>query len=539
MDDLHHAVKSGEVRPADQLFDAGTGLWAPAWKVPVYRFIVEELELDDELPDGLLEEMEVADADLGTGAGAVEGDGGPADPRPLDEPESAAQDSESAYDPFDLSFELVDTDPLGREESLPLDAPRSKEDRGFKRDEGPPPEGTEADEEKDAGLDRGLRAGSPEDAGAAESDDFGLQLGSGFSEKWGEEWGDVGEARAGSSTPEKGRSPPAEPRRDQDPAENRDTRASSPAERGSSPAEEDRRAHGDGAPRAADHEDEPARWTPDSPEDLEGAGQGRPRGPERPRLLLPLLLLLLVGAGLVGVGWFVLSPSGDGTEPSTWAEELAVVARPELSPPPDDLQDWLPPALDGIERRFQAVTDSLRADLTLADAPPRDWLSGFYLANAGQLPSVPEFWERYAEFLDAMEARDRSTYMEGVREGLDEAAIEPDARDRLLAYMQERYASLAAYRAHRYESLSLAASAAVELHQVLARHEDVISHAPVEGSGVSADPILEARIPPGAVQAEVERSLDRVFRALDRSRGGGVPSGDGLRSELFLRFGEG
>ena len=513
MDDLHRAVKSGEVRPADQLFDAGTGFWAPAWKVPVYRFIVEELELDDELPPGLREEMEAEETDL------------PPTPGPVVDDDEAL-DSEPADDPFDLSFELLETDPLAPDEVPPRELPGEMEERGFKRDEGAPPSDAK-NEGATPGGDQGLQAGSPEDS---DPDEFRLQLGSGFSDTWGDEWGDVGEA---SAPPSKSKGPGSSAAK----SERGGGRVQDGGAGRSTPGEEAGPTAGEGPPGAVEPEDEPARWTPDSPEDLDRTGRGAPRGPRRSRGMLPLLLLL--GAGIVGVGWFAFSSSGNGIGSQTQAEAPPVVPRPDLPPPPDGLEEWLPPALSGIAARFEVVTDSLRSDLVLGEAPPRIWLSGFYLANAGQLPSVSEFWERYGEFLELLEARDRGIYMEGVEQGLEGEDIGPEDRDRMLSYMEERYATQASYRAHRYESLSQAADAAVELHRVLARHEGVIDHAPVEGSGVSIDPILEAEIPPGTVQREVERSLDRVFVALDRSRGGGVPSADGLRTDLFLRFGEG
>jgi hypothetical protein len=517
MDDLQRAVKSGNVRPGDQLFDAGTGLWAPAWKVPVYRFIVEELELDDELPPGLKEEMEAEGTDPPPTTGPV-----------VDQDEVLASGgSGSEDDPFDLSFELVDTDALTPEEAPPREPPGEIEERGFKRDEGAAAADAKEDEDAIRGDDRGIQAGSPEES---DPDEFRLQLGSGFNDSWGEEWGDVGEAPAPSSKSQDTGSRSAKAKGDLGRVQDADTGWSTPGEEGGS-------ATGKGPPGVAEPEDEPARWTPDSPEDLSRTGRGAPRGPGRTRGMLPLLLLIAVG--VVGVGWFAFYSSGNGTGSPTQAEAPPVVPRPDVPPPPDGLQEQLPPALSGIAARFEAVTDSLRTELVLGDAPPRIWLSGFYLANAGQLPSVSQFWERYGEFLELLEARDRAIYMEGVEQGLQDEDMGPEDRDRMLAYMEERYTILASYRAHRYESLSQAADAAVQLHQVLARHEGVINHAPVEGSGVSTDPILEADIPGGSVQREVERSLDRVFLALDRSRGGGVPSADGLRTDLFLRFGEG
>jgi hypothetical protein len=196
--------------------------------------------------------------------------------------------------------------------------------------------------------------------------------------------------------------------------------------------------------------------------------------------------------------------------------------------------------LEDIGRSFATVSDSIRVARGLALAPPREWLTGFYLANASRFPGVSDFWDEYRSFLMIMAPMDRAIYFDGVSEGIDSAGpLSGTERDALESYFLERYAVLSDHRNERYGYLAETARGAVALHQLLERHEAEIAYAPALGSGVSADPILEAVIPEGPIRREVDAALDRIFRALDQSRGGGAPSADGLRTELFMAFGRG
>lgn len=461
VEELEARIRAGDVHPDDDLFDAGTGKWAPAREVAIFRFIVEEMELEGDLPPALRELAEASN----------EGDA------------DRAQESGEAgvEDPLDFKLDLAD----GTWE--------------------PPDREAEASESRKESLDA---------EESEELDDFGFQPGSSAVEDWAESKED----EEPTSPPEEDRSEPSE-------------------ERWFTPHEEggmilpDPAADVDG-PLDGDTE----VWSP------EGDGEatddpGAP--PPKPFQVSRGILAFVVVAAVLG-GWLLLRdpmPSDLEIEPSAATE---APERPAAAPFPEGLESSAEQVLLGVQETLWAVTDSLRAEMELAEAPPRIWLSGMYLANAGDFDEVPQFWSRYGEFLELLGPRDRHIYLGAVQSALEAMVeLEEDEEQTLTGYFRARYERQAEFREHRYASLVDAAESAVGLHEVLVRHQSQIAYSPaVGGTQVSADPILEAVIPDGPVRRDVERAMDRVFRALDRSRGGGVPSADGLRTDLFLRFGD-
>lgn len=486
VEDLHDEVAAGRVGAADEIFDSSTGAWSPAGKIPVFQFIVEELEAEGRLPErletALPEPAQTGLPDGGREPGNPTGQG----------------------DPLDLSLDLVEPEPLPS----------------------PPPQEPEPPLTLQQKLDRVVGA---DDGGVY--DEFEIRPGSALDDDW--------EALSRVETPT-GRSSqsglgldtiaPKGPRfRDQVATE---TRATPPRE----PPEDAMGGSGEA------RDDEAIPWQPDDPSGSPMVHSGRkpsafrPTGGGRGPLVAAAVV---VGLLLVGGGWFLFSGGGEEEPgPAVAASPVVMPTLPTTSPPPPPgATDEVEAGLQGVAERFEAAVDSLRGELDLGPAPPREWLAGAYLADARAFPEIRAFWEGYGELLSRLRPMDRSLYLEGVRAGLQEVGRGDDPS--LLEYFEDRYDGIHRHREARHESLSAVTRAALDLHEVLVRHRSEISFSPAVGRGVSADPILEAIIPDGPVRHEVEASLDQVFRALDRSRGGGIPSMDGLRSELFQRFGEG
>lgn len=283
-------------------------------------------------------------------------------------------------------------------------------------------------------------------------------------------------------------------------------------------------------------EDSAELWEPEGPDTTPPPPPPVRRRMEiRPRIVVPFLL---VAAGIAL--WIVLMPSGDddlSLEPIS--ANPGALELPPAPPYPPGLADAGEEVLAGISAAFLTEGDALRSELALPEGPPQEWLSGYYLANAGEFPGVSRFWEGYVEFVDRLRARDVQVYMDGVSDALEELELSPDEAATLEAYFRERFQVRREYRQQRYDLLIQAAGAAVQLHDLLERHQNVIRHSPATGGGLSADPIFEAAIPEGPVRRGVDIALDRIFASLDRSRGGGAPSTDGLRTELFRNFGDG
>ncbi|TVR62943.1 MAG: hypothetical protein EA422_10245 [Gemmatimonadales bacterium] len=524
MEDLHDEVAAGRIGVEDEVFDSSTGAWSPAGKIPVFQFIVEELEAEGRLPERLK---------------APETPETPETPEVPVRPDPArssgeAQSARRDRDPFDLSLDLVDSGPPvpGPDEGESGGGPSADEPAAVRPARDASREGNDARDGD--GTEAPLKVQvKPEDLlRPADEDDFNIQPGSALDEDW------QALSRVDSSVRDRGREAGL------------DRTESKGDRRFREPEEEARHSlrGSDPSDRADPGDDEAVPWQPDTGDQSTEASPKAGETPSPRRISAPLakrgsggLLAAVVGGVLllVGGGWFLLT-GGQGNEPDRTVLEAPVPAPappPSAPPPPAGAEDRVPAGLQGVEDRFRMVMDSLRAELDLAPAPPREWLSGAYLADAAAFPQVRGFWEGYQEFLRRMQPLDGKTYLEGVEMGLE--AEDNGGNPPVSAYFQERYSGLRSYRMARYESLAAVTRAALNLHDVLARHRAEISFSPAVGRGVSADPILEAVIPDGPVRREVEAALDQVFRALDRSRGGGVPTMDGLRSELFERFGEG
>lgn len=263
------------------------------------------------------------------------------------------------------------------------------------------------------------------------------------------------------------------------------------------------------------------------------------------------LLLLAAVAGVAA--WSVLQPvdsdAGAGSPGAAAPTATGPGAEGRELPDPATAGE-LPPGLEEEATRLWAALpaevarriNALRVESDLPEAPPREWLGGFYLANAGQFPGVVEFWEGYRDYVRRVAEEDADLILEATREVLErefggEETLAAGARERLEAFVLERQGRSGAVRQDRYTHLERTAVASLALHDFLVENGEAITYTPALGRGVSADPVLEAVTDSPEVQRQLERHLDRVFEALDRTRGGGPPSLAGLRAELFGSLG--
>jgi len=265
-----------------------------------------------------------------------------------------------------------------------------------------------------------------------------------------------------------------------------------------------------------------------------------------------------VVAGMIAVAILVVGGAAIFTSARSPGGSTAADPFPAPAPGPSDpdpslaMEGVTPPAgLEGaaallwrdLPAQVSGLVDSLRVDAGLPDAPPRDWLGGYYLANAGEFPEVVEFWESYRSFVGRLADQDADLARTAARRAMEAGTrAEFDGlagadRQRLVVYVAERHEAMRPARTDRFLHLQRTAEAALGLHDFLVENGAAITHSPALGQGVSADPVLEAVTETPAVRREMERHLDRIFEALDRTRGGGQPSLAGLRSELFGSLG--
>jgi len=263
----------------------------------------------------------------------------------------------------------------------------------------------------------------------------------------------------------------------------------------------------------------------------------------RRRVLFRVLILIAsvtVGALLVldrteepatldSLGW----GGGRGTPPPTQPQ----LSAPAAAPVPEGLEVPVSEALGAFERVIQGLVDSLSTEYGLAGAPPPPWLGGRYLSSAGAYPEVRSFWEGYRRMVDDLRLLDRAVFEGVLRDAIARVSDREEDALRIERHLEARYAAMQGRRENRYRQLVAAAERAIDLHEFLVASEASLRFTPALGSTVPLDPVLEVGTDSPEVLQSLNTHLDELFRALDRSRGGGALSQGGLRSELFLGFG--
>jgi len=543
VEDLADRILAGEVGVETPLFDAGTGQWNPAGTVSVFQFVVEELRAE-----GRLESKGFP----ASGTEADPAEGGPGEPAedPVGSPPVGLP---MTPDPFELHLPLRSNIP-GSEES-PEDGNAGVAEESASD---PPPEWTEdlLPGELLSGLNEGLDlVGEVEEESGGDDPTDPEVLGL---ETEGITWGlplpartpdlvqpdsESGEDLAFSDTTPGGAEEDAPP--------------PFPLERDRS----SRRPHHPRRERPDREADEDASdsWGSSSPtldagrHPTETSGDDPPKAAPRPEAVRPVRSQrdrrVLVAFGVTGILLLLLASvillfSDEGSAPMDTSPGSAVEeAEEELTglmavvPPPPGLEPFTDQLIRGLSSELGRWTDSLRMEAGLASGPPSGWLGGFYLSHAGNFPEVPEFWQQYRDFLGDLRDLDREGYREAVLRVVEQGGLPQVEPGEVSRYFEERYAVLGPLRDDRYAQLIRVSEVAEELHHFLAEAQDQIAHAPAVGQGISPDPILEAVPLDEETRSRLDQFLDSLFQALDRSRGGGAPSFEGLRDELYSRFG--
>ena len=247
--------------------------------------------------------------------------------------------------------------------------------------------------------------------------------------------------------------------------------------------------------------------------------------------------LLAGGVLLLGLGLVLGFPDQQDQDARGGSETGSAGAEPELPEVPQGLADAVERSAERIGQRYQAAADSARSEGGLPGFPPEPWLSGYYLANAVEFPEVVEFWSSYQDFVDELRALEPALFQDVLPHALDASGAAPEQVPMLETYLQARYAATVRARQEAYDHLVSVSSTALDLHTFLVESSDALQFTPALGGGsVARDPVLEVGTEDPEVRGELDRRLDELFQALDRSRAGGTPSPAGLQDELFEGF---
>jgi hypothetical protein len=210
----------------------------------------------------------------------------------------------------------------------------------------------------------------------------------------------------------------------------------------------------------------------------------------------------------VGLGGYVAWPVISATLAARGEPEEPPVTVPEI---PEALQ---PRMRSLAESTFAAIYADMRRDWLTSNpvqAPPREWLSGIYLANASDFEEVEAFWDGMADYLTAVRTVDLATFdaayaaqaaVQGVT-GNDEVVMRERA--------DSGFVAAAGARLRTYATVQNLIEAAVRLHRFLVANEAQIEYVPA--STVTTDPVLEADAP-AEIRSAMEDLIDEVTRAL-------------------------
>jgi hypothetical protein len=133
--------------------------------------------------------------------------------------------------------------------------------------------------------------------------------------------------------------------------------------------------------------------------------------------------------------------------------------------------------------------DGLRARLGLFE-PPASWMSGEYLGDPGAHPDVVDYWERYAAFVDSLEAVEEDLFRSGFVARMESEGVEGPLQAIRLTRALEEFRVDRPRRDSRYQAMRELAAQALGLHGYLLERNEAIEYTPAE-LGLADDAVLE------------------------------------------------
>lgn len=177
--------------------------------------------------------------------------------------------------------------------------------------------------------------------------------------------------------------------------------------------------------------------------------------------------------------------------------------------------------------RFERAVYRLGEEVGLGAAPD-SWLEGRYLANPGEYPDVARYWSAVRSFVEEIRRQDADLYREAYLEAAEGLGVGGPVRSLRMATALEDFTVESPRREEHYERVWELARASLALHELLIELQGRVTHEPIRGGRLSADPVLEAAGTDPEAQSLLEVALDRVLKELPGSPG--LPSRD--RSHL-------
>ncbi len=245
----------------------------------------------------------------------------------------------------------------------------------------------------------------------------------------------------------------------------------------------------------------------------------------------PLIGIVLLLA--VAVGGYVAWPVVSARLATSVDEEDPEVVLPPLS------EDLAPVMRSASAAALAAAFEEIRSEWTESDpaqAPPRDWLAGVYLASAGDYGLVEEFWDGMADFVERVRDIDLATFDAAMAAELRARGIAGAEADAIRARADSGFVAAADQRAEVYARFDRLIDAALDLHHFLVANQDDIEYAPA--AVVTTDPVLEVSPATPEIRAAMEELLDAVTRSLSSLEYRDRVTAEGLRGMIRTRIQE-
>ena len=217
-----------------------------------------------------------------------------------------------------------------------------------------------------------------------------------------------------------------------------------------------------------------------------------------------ILLLLVAGGGWFG--WSLLQDRRGAAE----VEEPAV-AIPQI---PAELEPRFRELSDAALAATLAEARDLGEERELPEEPPARWLSGEYMANAGDFAAVATYFEALRGWLGAVRGSDSIAFAAAFAAAADSAGIAGEEAELLRRRALAGFSAAGRERRDVYGDLADVLDAATSLHAFLLENQDQIDYEPA-ASGMSRDPVLEAVPATSAIGDEMWDRVDRITAALD------------------------
>lgn len=241
--------------------------------------------------------------------------------------------------------------------------------------------------------------------------------------------------------------------------------------------------------------------------------------------------LAALGATVVVVAGYVgLEAAADEPVDTTERVDLRRIAPPpvDLVGVADGLSDSGRTALQHMVEGMDSVAGALRVRQV-----PNAWLETRYFVEVDQHPEVLSYWRRYRGFVAELRREDERLFREGFVSRLEALDVSPSIVALRLAQGLRSFDRSEEERTQVYDLMESLADQAIELHEELLVWQPRIQYDPGARMGAASDPFLQFVTDEPALRDEILRRLDGILGTLEELHGDGPTTRDRLNQGVL------